>query len=87
MLMYMREQTQLAIETADVIMFLVDCKQGLVDSDFKVADMIRRSGKPCVLTVNKVDSFEKMQADVYEFYNLGIGDPIPVSSVSKLVDN
>jgi len=55
-----------------------------VDADFKVADMLRRSGKPVVLTVNKVDDFEKMQADVYEFYNLGIGDPIAVSGASRL---
>ena len=80
----MREQANIAIETADVIIFLVDVKQGLVDSDEKVAGMLRRSGKPVVLVVNKVDSFKKMMPDVYEFYNLGIGDPVPVSSVSKL---
>lgn len=80
----MREQAEIAIASADVIMFMVDVKQGLVDSDSKVADMLRRSGKPVVLVVNKVDSFEKMMADVYEFYNLGIGDPIPISSVGKL---
>ncbi len=80
----MREQAEIAIASADVIMFMVDVRQGLVDSDSKVADMLRRSGKPVVLVVNKVDSFEKMMADVYEFYNLGIGDPIPISSVGKL---
>jgi GTP-binding protein len=80
----MREQAEIAIASADVIMFMVDVKQGLVDSDSKVADMLRRSGKPVVLVVNKVDSFEKMMADVYEFYNLGIGDPMPISSVGKL---
>ncbi len=84
MLTYMREQAQIAIDTADVIVFLTDVRMGLVDADFKVADMLRRSGKPVVLTVNKVDDFEKMQADVYEFYNLGIGDPIPVSGASRL---
>ena len=84
MLTYMREQAQIAIDTADVIVFLTDVRMGLVDSDFKVADMLRRSGKPVILTVNKVDDFEKMQADVYEFYNLGIGDPIPVSGASRL---
>ena len=80
----MREQAQIAIDTADVIIFLTDVKQGLVDSDSKVADMLRRSGKPVVLVVNKVDSFEKYMADVYEFYNLGIGDPFPVSAASRL---
>ena len=84
MLTYMREQAQIAIDTADVIVFLTDVRMGLVDADFKVADMLRRSGKPVVLTVNKVDDFEKMQADVYEFYNLGIGDPLPVSGASRL---
>lgn len=80
----MREQAQIAIDTADVIIFLVDVKDGLVDSDAKVADMLRRSQKPVVLVVNKVDHFEKYMADVYEFYNLGIGDPFPVSAVNKL---
>ena len=80
----MREQAEIAIETADVIMFMVDVKQGLVDSDSKVADMLRRSQKPVVLVVNKVDSFDKMMADVYEFYNLGIGDPHPISSVNRM---
>ena len=79
----MREQAQIAIDTADVILFMVDVKQGLVDSDSKVADMLRRSHKPVILTVNKVDSHEKYMADVYEFYNLGIGDPYPISSVNK----
>ena len=79
----MREQAQIAIDTADVILFMVDVKQGLVDSDSKVADMLRRSHKPVVLTVNKVDHHEKFLADVYEFYNLGIGDPFPISSVNK----
>ena len=79
----MREQAQIAIDTADVILFMVDVKQGLVDSDSKVADMLRRSHKPVVLTVNKVDHHEKFMADVYEFYNLGIGDPFPISSVNK----
>ncbi len=80
----MREQAQIAIDTADVIIFLTDVRQGLVDSDSKVADMLRRSGKPVVLVVNKVDSFDKFMPDVYEFYNLGIGDPIPVSAASRL---
>lgn len=80
----MREQARIAIDTADVIIFLVDVRQGLVDADSKVADMLRRSGKPVVLVVNKVDSFEKFMPDVYEFYNLGIGEPIPISSAGKL---
>lgn len=84
MLTYMREQTQIAIDTADVIVFLVDVRQGLVDADHKVADMLRRSAKPVVLVVNKVDNFEKLMPDVYEFYNLGIGDPYPISASSKL---
>ncbi|MGN0370553.1 MAG: ribosome biogenesis GTPase Der [Butyrivibrio sp.] len=80
----MREQAEIAIATADVIMFMTDVRQGLVDSDSKVADMLRRSGKPIVLVVNKVDNFQTMMADVYEFYNLGIGEPYPISSVGKL---
>ncbi|MCI9106522.1 MAG: ribosome biogenesis GTPase Der, partial [Lachnospiraceae bacterium] len=80
----MREQAQIAIDTADVIIFIVDVRQGLVDSDSKVADMLRRSGKPVVLAVNKVDSFQKYGNDVYEFYNLGIGDPMGVSAASRL---
>lgn len=84
MLSHMRHQAEVAIETADVIMFIVDVRQGLVDADFKVADMLRRSSKPVVLVVNKVDNFDKFMADVYEFYNLGIGDPHPVSGQSKL---
>lgn len=84
MLVHMREQANIAIETADVILFLVDVRQGLVDADYKVADMLRRSGKPIVLVVNKVDNFDKYMPDVYEFFNLGIGDPHPVSASSKL---
>ena len=80
----MREQAEIAIATADVIIFLTDVRQGLQDSDSKVADMLRRSGKPVVLVVNKVDSFEKFMPDVYEFYNLGIGDPYPISASSML---
>lgn len=80
----MREQAELAIETADVILFMTDVKQGLQDADGKVCDMLRRSGKPVLLVVNKVDDFNKYMADVYEFYNLGIGDPYPVSSANRL---
>lgn len=80
----MREQAQIAIDTADVIVFMTDVHQGLVDADSKVADMLRRSRKPVLLVVNKVDSFDKYMAEVYEFYNLGIGEPIPISSSSRL---
>ncbi len=80
----MREQAQIAIDTADVIIFITDVRQGLQDADSKVADMLRRSGKPIVLVVNKVDNFEKYMPDVYEFYNLGIGDPVPISAASRL---
>ncbi|EOS37463.1 ribosome biogenesis GTPase Der [Lachnospiraceae bacterium 29-91] len=80
----MREQAQIAIDTADVIIFITDVRQGLQDADAKVADLLRRSAKPVVLVVNKVDSFEKFMPDVYEFYNLGIGDPIPISAASRL---
>lgn len=80
----MREQAQIAIDTAHVIIFIVDVRQGLVDADSKVADMLRKSGKPVVLAVNKVDSVQKFGNDVYEFYNLGIGEPVPVSAASRL---
>lgn len=80
----MREQAQIAIDTADVIIFLVDVKQGLQDADSKVADMLRRSRKPVVLAVNKVDDFKKYMPDVYEFYNLGIGEPYPISATNRL---
>lgn len=80
----MREQAEIAIQTADVIVFIVDVRQGMVDADTKVADMLRKSRKPVVLAANKVDSIQKFGNDVYEFYNLGIGDPIAVSAASRL---
>ena len=80
----MRDQANMAIMTASVILFLTDVRQGLVDADFKVAQMLRQSGRPVLLVVNKVDSFEKYMPDVYEFYNLGLGDPIPISAAGKL---
>lgn len=80
----MREQAQIAIDTADVILFITDVRQGLVDADEKVANMLRRSKKTVILVVNKVDDFKKYMADVYEFYNLGIGEPVPVSAASML---
>ena len=79
----MREQAQIAIDTADVIIFITDVKQGLVDSDSKVCDMLRRSKKPVVLAVNKVDNYKKDVLDIYEFYNLGIGEPHPISAASR----
>ncbi|MBR1598568.1 MAG: ribosome biogenesis GTPase Der [Lachnospiraceae bacterium] len=80
----MRQQAEVAMLAADVIIFLVDVRQGLQDADGKVADMLRRSQKPVVLVVNKVDNFDKFMPDVYEFYNLGLGDPFPVSAASQL---
>ncbi len=80
----MREQAQIAIDTADVILFMTDVRQGLVDADAKVADMLRRSHKPVVLVVNKTDDFQKFMPDVYEFYNLGIGEPLPISAANRL---
>ncbi len=80
----MREQAMTAIETADVILFMVDVKQGLTDADSKVCEMLRKSRKPVLLVVNKVDDFDKYMADVYEFYNLGIGEPYPISSANRL---
>lgn len=80
----MREQAQIAIDTADVILFMVDVRQGLVDADSKVADMLRRAHKPVVLVVNKVDNYEKYMADVYEFYNLGIGEPYAISAANQM---
>ncbi|MDO4166711.1 MAG: ribosome biogenesis GTPase Der [Eubacteriales bacterium] len=84
MLRNMREQAEMAIEMADVVMFVVDVQQGVLDADFKVADMLRKAKKNIVLVVNKVDNYEKLLPDVYEFYNLGIGDPYPVSSINKM---
>ena len=79
----MREQAEIAIETADVIIFVTDVRTGVTASDMAVADMLRRSKKPVVLCVNKADSFEKFEPYVYEFYNLGIGDPFPVSAANR----
>ena len=80
----MRDQAQIAIDTANVIIFITDVRQGLVDADAKVADMLRRSRKPVVLVVNKVDNFDRQMMDVYEFYNLGIGEPIPISAANRM---
>ncbi|MBR2188567.1 MAG: ribosome biogenesis GTPase Der [Eubacterium sp.] len=79
----MREQAQIAMETSDVIIFMVDARTGMVDADLQVADLLRRSSRPVVLAVNKVDNYKKQELDVYEFYNLGIGDPFPISAEGK----
>ncbi|MCR5778343.1 MAG: ribosome biogenesis GTPase Der [Lachnospiraceae bacterium] len=79
----MREQAQIAIDSADVIIFITDVKMGATDTDSKVADMLRRSRKPVVLAVNKVDNFTKEELAVYEFYNLGMGDPVAISAGQK----
>ncbi len=80
-LAFMRDQAQIAIDHAHVIVFLTDIKTGLTASDQEVAAMLLRSGKPIVLAVNKMDSTGAVNPDFYEFYNLGLGDPIAVSAV------
>ena len=80
-LAFMRDQAQIAIDNADVIVFVTDIKTGLTASDEEVARMLQRSGKPIVLAVNKMDSVGTVNPDFYEFYNLGLGDPIAVSAV------
>lgn len=80
-LSFMREQAEIAIQHADVIIFLTDVKTGLTASDQEVANMLLRSHKPIVLAVNKMDSTGRVDPDFYEFYNLGLGDPIAVSAV------
>ncbi|MBQ8614443.1 MAG: ribosome biogenesis GTPase Der [Ruminiclostridium sp.] len=77
----MRAQAQLAIDSANVIIFVVDITTGMTANDQSVASMLLKSGKPVVLCVNKCDSLGEPPADIYEFYNLGLGEPIPVSSV------
>lgn len=80
-LTFMREQAKIAIDHADVIIFLTDVKTGLTANDQDVAAMLLKSGKPIVLAVNKMDSTGTLNPDYYEFYNLGLGDPVPVSAV------
>ena len=77
----MRHQAQLAIDTAQVIIFVTDLKCGVTASDSEIASMLQKSGKPIVLCVNKCDTVGETPMEFYEFYNLGLGDPIPVSSV------
>ncbi|WP_302496408.1 ribosome biogenesis GTPase Der [uncultured Flavonifractor sp.] len=80
-LAFMRQQAEIAIQNATVIIFLCDVKTGLTASDQEVANMLLRSGKPVVLAVNKMDQVGHTNPDIYEFYNLGLGDPIAVSAV------
>ena len=79
----MRSQAELAIEEADVILFLVDGRAGLTSSDEEVARILRRTQKPVILAVNKIDSFDR-EALIYDFYALGLGDPIPISASNAM---
>ena len=80
-LIFMREQAMLAIDTADVIILVTDFQTGVTAADEDVSDILLRSGKPVLIAVNKMDSIGPANPDIYEFYSLGLGDPIPVSSV------
>ena len=80
----MREQANLAIEMADVIIFLTDIKQGVTAADKEIAIMLKKSGKPIVLVCNKADNYERDRQEIYEFYNLGIGEPFPISASNAL---
>ena len=80
----MREQANLAINMADVIIFLTDVKQGVTAADREIALMLKKSGKPIVLVCNKADNFEKDRHEIYEFYNLGLGDPFPISASNAI---
>lgn len=83
-LVQMRKQAQIAMETADVIIFLTDIKQGVTSADQEVATMLRKTKKPIVLVCNKADNIGKVPDELYEFYNLGLGDPLPISSLNQL---
>ena len=78
----MREQVQIAMDIADVIIFLTDIKQGVTETDKDIALLLKKTKKPVVLVCNKADKFEKERSEIYEFYNLGIGDPMAVSAVN-----
>ena len=80
----MREQANLAISMADVIIFLTDIKQGVTAADREISLMLKKSGKPIVLVCNKADNYEKDRQEAYEFYNLGLGDPYPISASNAL---
>ena len=79
----MRRQAELAIDMADVIIFMLDTKEGLTEIDYQVAEMLRRSAKPVVICANKVDNYNKQLNDTYEFYALGLGDPIAISGANR----
>ena len=83
-LIQMKQQAQIAMETADVILFLTDIKQGVTANDYEVATMLRKTRKPVVLVCNKADKIGETPTELYEFYNLGLGEPYPVSSINKL---
>ncbi len=78
------QQAEIAIETADVILFITDAKAGMTDDDKQVANMLRRTKKPVVLAVNKIDNVNRDSMNIYEFYELGIGDPIAISAGQAL---
>ena len=78
----MKTQAEIAIELADVILFMTDVRTGVTSQDYEVAKLLRKSNKKTILVCNKVDDFNKFQTDIYEFYNLGIGDPHPVSAAN-----
>lgn len=80
----MREQVNIAINMADVIVFITDIKQGVTATDEEIAMILKKSGKPIVLVCNKADNYGKTSDDIYEFYNLGLGEPMPVSSTNAL---
>ena len=80
----MREQAKIAIDIADVILFLTDVKQGVTAADQEIAIMLKKSKKPVVLVCNKADNFQKDKEEAYEFYNLGMGDPYPISATNAL---
>lgn len=79
-LKHMRNQAEIAIETATVILFIVDGKTGLTDTDMEVATMLRKANKPVVVAVNKIDNMAQTPYEIYEFYNLGLGDPVAISA-------
>ncbi|MBO5141613.1 MAG: ribosome biogenesis GTPase Der [Clostridia bacterium] len=83
-LVQMKQQAEIAMETSDLILFLTDIKQGVTANDYEVATMLRKTGKPVILVCNKADKIGETPAELYEFYNLGLGDPYPVSSINKL---
>lgn len=80
----MREQANLAVSIADVIIFLTDIRQGVTSADKEIALMLKKSGKPIVLVCNKADNYEKDKQAIYEFYNLGLGDPFAISATNAL---